>query len=167
MSQALHNEFAPDSIEARDLAHLLHPNTNLGQLHGDGPAVHARAEGVYLWDNQGKQYIEGMAGLWCTALGYGEEELARVAAEQMRKLSYSQLFAGKTNRAERPARREDQVDDAVRGRARLLRPVRFRRQRHPGQADVVLPQPHRQAGTQEDHFPAAAVTTALPSPRGA
>ncbi|MFM7119087.1 MAG: aminotransferase, partial [Gammaproteobacteria bacterium] len=39
----------------------------------------------------------GMAGLWCTALGYGEEELVRVAADQMRKLSYSQLFAGKSN----------------------------------------------------------------------
>jgi 4-aminobutyrate--pyruvate transaminase len=52
---------------------------------------------VYLWDNRGRQYIEGMAGLWCTALGYGEEELIRVAAESMRKLSYSQLFGSKTN----------------------------------------------------------------------
>ena len=51
----------------------------------------------YLTDNHGKQYLEGMAGLWCTAIGYGNEELSRVAAEQMKKLSYSQLFAGKTN----------------------------------------------------------------------
>ena len=93
----LHNEFAPDSIEARDLEHLLHPTTNLKAHASQGPAVHLKAEGVYLWDNRGKQYIEGMAGLWCTALGYGNAELARVAEEQMRKLSYSQLFAGKTN----------------------------------------------------------------------
>jgi 4-aminobutyrate--pyruvate transaminase len=93
----LHNEFAPDSVEAKDLRHMLHPTTNL-KLHAQkGPTVHARAEGVYLWDNHGKQYLEGMAGLWCTALGYGNEELADVAAEQMKKLSYSQLFAGKTN----------------------------------------------------------------------
>ncbi len=59
--------------------------------------VHERAQGVYLWDNHGKQYIEGMAGLWCTALGYGNAELAEVAAEQMHKLCYSQLFGGKTN----------------------------------------------------------------------
>jgi 4-aminobutyrate--pyruvate transaminase len=97
MADPLHNEFPPDSIEAKDLAHLLHPTTNLKQHQEHGPAVHARAEGVYLWDNRGRQYLEGMAGLWCTALGYGEEELARVAAEQMRKLSYSQLFGGKTN----------------------------------------------------------------------
>ena len=93
----LHNEFPADSIEAKDLAHLLHPTTNLKQHAQLGPTVHERAEGVYLWDNKGKQYLEGMAGLWCTALGYGNEELAAVAAEQMKKLSYSQLFAGKTN----------------------------------------------------------------------
>ncbi len=97
MAQLLHNEFAPDSIEARDLAHLLHPTTNLAAHQRTGPVVHERAQGVYLWDNQGKQYLEGLAGLWCTALGYGEPELARVAAEQMQKLSYSQLFGSKTN----------------------------------------------------------------------
>ena len=99
MSEAhpLHNEFAEGSIEAKDLKHVLHPTTNLKQHSQMGPTVHERAEGVYLWDNNGNQYIEGMAGLWCTALGYGNEELAAVAAEQMKKMSYSQLFAGKTN----------------------------------------------------------------------
>ena len=97
MADPLHNEFTPESLEAKDLRHLLHPTTNLAQHQQHGPAVHARAKGVYLWDNQGRQYLEGMAGLWCTALGYGEEELARVAQEQIRKLAYSQLFAGKTN----------------------------------------------------------------------
>ena len=97
MANVLHNEFPPDSLQARDLKHVLHPTTNLAAHLQNGPTVHARAQGVYLWDDQGKQYLEGMAGLWCTALGYGEEELVRVAAEQMRTLSYSQLFASKTN----------------------------------------------------------------------
>ena len=97
MADPLHNEFPPESIEAKDLRHLLHPTTNLADHHLRGPSVHERGEGVYLWDNRGKQYLEGMAGLWCTALGYGEEELARVAEAQMRQLAYSQLFGGKTN----------------------------------------------------------------------
>ena len=97
MAEPLHNEFPPGSLEAKDLEHLLHPTTNLKLHREQGPAVHARAKGVYLWDNHGKQYLEGLAGLWCTALGYGEEELARVAMEQMKSLSYSQLFAGKTH----------------------------------------------------------------------
>ena len=95
----LHNEFPEGSLEAKDLKHLLHPTTNLKQHAQQGPSVHDRAEGVYLWDSNGKQYLEGMAGLWCTALGYGNEELADVAAQAMKKLSYSQLFAGKTNEA--------------------------------------------------------------------
>ena len=97
MADPLHNEFPPESIEAKDLRHLLHPTTNLADHHLRGPSVHERGEGVYLWDNRGKQYLEGMAGLWCTALGYGEAELARVAETQMRQLAYSQLFGGKTN----------------------------------------------------------------------
>jgi len=97
VAKLLHNEFAPDSLQAKDLEYLLHPTTNLALHLEQGPMVQARAEGVYIYDDQGKQYLEGMAGLWCTALGYGEEELIRVASEQMRKLSYSQLFAGKTN----------------------------------------------------------------------
>ena len=97
MADPLHNEFPPESLEAKDLRHVLHPTTNLAQHHRQGPVVHERAEGVYLWDNRGRQYLEGMAGLWCTALGYAEPELARVAEAQMRKLAYSQLFAGKTN----------------------------------------------------------------------
>lgn len=97
MADPLHNEFPPGSLEAKDLEHLLHPTTNLKLHHEKGPSVHVKAKGIYLWDNHGKQYLEGMSGLWCTALGYGEEELVNVAAEQLRELSYSQLFAGKTN----------------------------------------------------------------------
>jgi 4-aminobutyrate--pyruvate transaminase len=97
MSEALHNIAPPGSIEAKDLEHLLHPTTNLKVHHEKGPTVHVEAKGVYLTDNKGKQYIEALAGLWCTALGYGEEELVRAAEEQMRKLSYSQLFGSKTN----------------------------------------------------------------------
>ncbi|NIP13434.1 MAG: aminotransferase class III-fold pyridoxal phosphate-dependent enzyme [Pseudomonadales bacterium] len=97
MADPLHNQFPPGSLEAKDLQHVLHPTTNLDQHRKVGPRVHDRAEGVYLWDAQGRQYLEGMAGLWCTALGYGEEELVNAAAEQMRKLSYSQLFGGRSN----------------------------------------------------------------------
>jgi len=76
---------------------MLHPNTNLAALHRGGPLVLVRGQGVYVWDNRGRQYLEAMAGLWCTTLGYGDEELARVAYEQMKKLSFSHLFTGKSH----------------------------------------------------------------------
>ncbi len=97
MTDRLHNAAPPGSLEARDLASLLHPATNLA-LHAQvGPLVLSRAEGVYIYGSDGRQYLEGMAGLWCAALGYGEEALIDAAVRQMRELSYSHLFAGRTH----------------------------------------------------------------------
>ncbi len=56
-----------------------------------------RGEGIHVWDDKGNQYIEGMSGLWCTSLGYGDEELARTAYEQIKQLSFAHLFAGKSH----------------------------------------------------------------------
>ena len=84
-------------LEALDLKRLFHPNTNLAAFHKSGPFVLSRAQGIHVWDNHGNQYIEGMSGLWCTSLGYGEEELAKTAYEQIKKLSFTHLFAGKSH----------------------------------------------------------------------
>jgi 4-aminobutyrate--pyruvate transaminase len=86
-----------EDLEALDLKRLFHPNTNLATHHATGPLVLSRAKGIRVWDNHGKEYIEGMAGLWCTSLGYGDEELAEAAAEQIRTLSFTHLFAGKSH----------------------------------------------------------------------
>ena len=98
------NEPAPDvclaeSIERKDQQHMLHPITNLQQLKEQGPVVHERAEGVYFWDNRGKQYLDGMSGMWCASLGYGNADLAATAAEQIRKLSYAPMVESRTNEA--------------------------------------------------------------------
>jgi 4-aminobutyrate--pyruvate transaminase len=84
-------------LEALDLKRLFHPNTNLATHHKGGPFVITRGQGIHVWDNHGNKYIEGMAGLWCTALGYGDEELAKTAYEQIKKLSFTHLFAGKSH----------------------------------------------------------------------
>jgi 4-aminobutyrate--pyruvate transaminase len=59
--------------------------------------VFEKGKGVRIYDERGKDYIEAMAGLWCTALGWGENELAETAAEQMRKLAFGHLFAGRSH----------------------------------------------------------------------
>jgi 4-aminobutyrate--pyruvate transaminase len=85
------------SLSQQDLDHLFHPCTDLAGHARSGPQIWTRGEGIYVYDSAGKKYLEGMAGLWCTALGYGEKELARVAAEQMETFCYGPLFAGKSN----------------------------------------------------------------------
>jgi 4-aminobutyrate--pyruvate transaminase len=85
------------NAQARDVQSLLHPYTNLVKLRETGPVIFERAKGIRIYDDTGKDYIEGMAGLWCTALGWGEEALVEAAAEQMRKLSYAHIFAGRSH----------------------------------------------------------------------
>jgi 4-aminobutyrate--pyruvate transaminase len=85
------------NLAVRDIETLVHPNTNLALLRETGPLVLERAKGVYVYDTDGKAYIEGVAGLWCTSLGYGNEELVEAAAQQMRKLSFAHLYNGRSH----------------------------------------------------------------------
>ena len=73
---------------------MLYPTTNPSAAE---QMVVARGEGPYIYDRSGKRYLEGMAGLWCTSLGYGNEEIIEVATQQMRELSFSHMFGGKTH----------------------------------------------------------------------
>jgi 4-aminobutyrate--pyruvate transaminase len=85
------------NLAVRDVETLVHPYVNLASFRETGPLVIERGQGVHVYDTAGKGYIEGMAGLWCTALGYGNEELVEAAAAQMRKLSFAHLFTGRSH----------------------------------------------------------------------
>ncbi|MCS0494835.1 aminotransferase [Ancylobacter sp. MQZ15Z-1] len=85
------------NLQARDVETLIHPYTNLASFRETGPLVLERGQGVWVYDVDGKPYLEGMAGLWCTSLGYGNEELVEAAATQMRKLPYTHIFGGKSH----------------------------------------------------------------------
>ena len=86
----------PNSMAARDIAHVMHPYTNLVKHESAGPLVIERGKGIYVYDDQGKEYIEGLAGLWCAGLGFSEAALVDAAVEQMRKLPYYHGFGHKT-----------------------------------------------------------------------
>jgi 4-aminobutyrate--pyruvate transaminase len=85
------------NMAVRDIETVIHPYTNLARHRDVGPLILNEAKGVYVYDDKGRKYIEGLAGLWCTALGYGNEELVEAAANAMRKLSYTTIFSGKSH----------------------------------------------------------------------
>lgn len=58
-----------------------------------------RGEGIYVYDDKGNKYLEGLAGLWCSALGYGNEELISAITQQLKTLSYSHMFGGRTHQS--------------------------------------------------------------------
>ncbi|MDE1173314.1 MAG: aminotransferase [Parvibaculaceae bacterium] len=81
----------------RDIETVLHPYTNLDSFRTSGPTIIERGEGIYVWDSEGNKYIEGMAGLWCTSLGYSEKELIEAAHQQFQQLPFSHVFGGKSH----------------------------------------------------------------------
>lgn len=80
------------AIRASDAAHHWHPFSDTKALAAEGARVIVKAKGSTLWDSEGNEILDGMAGLWCVNIGYGRKELADVAAKQMMELPYYNTF---------------------------------------------------------------------------
>ena len=80
-----------------DAGHHIHPFTQTEALNREGVRVITRAKGIYLWDSDGEKLIDGMSGLWCVQVGYGNKELARAGCEALNTLPYYNHFFKTTN----------------------------------------------------------------------
>ena len=85
-----------NSPASRDIAFHMHPYTNPSMLADAGPHIMAKGSGVFVHDDNGKPFYEGMSGLWCTSLGFSEPELVKAAINQFNQLPFYHSFAGKT-----------------------------------------------------------------------
>ncbi len=79
-------------LQEMDKSHHLHPFTDHKELHEQRSRVISRADGVYIYDADGKQILDGMSGLWCVNTGYGQAEIIEAANEQMKELAYYNSF---------------------------------------------------------------------------
>ncbi|NKD88596.1 aminotransferase class III-fold pyridoxal phosphate-dependent enzyme [Haematospirillum sp. 15-248] len=86
-----------NTLRDADLRHVLHPYTNLVAHEKKGPFVIVRGEGVRVFDEAGKEYIEGMSGLWCASLGFTQPRLRDAAMRQMDTLPFFHQFASKSH----------------------------------------------------------------------
>ncbi len=83
------------TLLARDLDHLIHP-LHSPKAHQEGH-VWVSGEGALLVDADGRQYLDGLSGLWNVAVGHGRKELAQAAKQQMEDLAYCSAYAGSSN----------------------------------------------------------------------
>ncbi len=86
------------SLQEKDIHYQLHPYTNARLHQEQGPLIIERGEGVFVYDEQGKDYIEGMSGLWSAALGFSNQRLIRAAQQQLETLPFYHLFSHKAHR---------------------------------------------------------------------
>ena len=89
--------FGANSAAARDIANVMHPYTDLKMHQEIGPMVISRGKGVRVFDENGRDYIESVAGLWCASLGFDNERLVQAAVTQMRKLPFYHGFTAKSH----------------------------------------------------------------------
>lgn len=89
------NQYDTKAITDSDKAHFLHP----WQLFDtdDSPLPIAAAVGPYLYDSDGKRYLDAVGGLWCTNIGLGRDEMADAIADQVRQMAYASPFVDMTN----------------------------------------------------------------------
>ncbi|WP_448955398.1 aspartate aminotransferase family protein [Labrys neptuniae] len=84
--------FGNNSGAARDIASVIHPYTNLSAHETVGPLLISRGEGIHVFDDSGRSYVEAMAGLWCASLGFSEKRLAEAAYAALNQLPFYHQF---------------------------------------------------------------------------
>ena len=88
--------FLGNSDYSRDVEYHLHSYTHPKTLSDEGPHILTKGDGIHVYDETGKKFIEGMSGLWCASLGFSEKEIINTITEQLNKLPFYHSFAGKT-----------------------------------------------------------------------
>jgi 4-aminobutyrate--pyruvate transaminase len=89
--------FKPNSLAGRDVASQLHSQTNPTRFEENGPLIVTRGEGIRVFDDAGKPYIDAMAGLWCATLGFNNQRLAAAANRQYGELGFYHTFFNRTH----------------------------------------------------------------------
>ena len=87
-----YQNYSLEQLQHIDAAHHLHPFTDHKDLRAAGSRMITRAAGPFIYDSEGNEILDGMAGLWCVNVGYGRDELAEVAYVQMKELPYYNSF---------------------------------------------------------------------------
>ena len=142
----------PNSLAARDIAYYFHPATNARRHEQVGPMMIERGEGIYVFDDQGKQYIEGLAGLWSVAVGFGEPRLVKAAARADGQAAFLSLLLAQIASRRDQARRAAGRDGARHGES-AFHLVGVGGQRPHDEDDLVLQQRARPSAEEEDHRP--------------
>jgi putrescine aminotransferase len=87
-----YKNFTTEQLQAIDNKHHIHPFTDSKELRAESAMIVTKCDGPYVYTSEGKEILDGMAGLWCCNLGYGREDLAKAAYDQLVEMPYYNTF---------------------------------------------------------------------------
>ena len=76
----------------KDRDHNIHPWTDFSSFKDEGSLVMSHSDGAYVFDSDGNRFMDGIGGLWCVNIGYGNDEMAEAIADQARQIPYYSTF---------------------------------------------------------------------------
>ena len=85
-------QYDTEDLWRKDRDHNIHPWTDFATFKEEGSLVVAESEGCYVYDSEGNRFLDGIGGLWCVNIGYGNEEMAQAIADQARRMTYYSTF---------------------------------------------------------------------------
>lgn len=88
------DDYDQETLNQWDRKHLIHPATNYAEQVQKDPLIIERGEGCTVWAPSGKEYLDGVAGLWLLNVGYGREEIVEAVRDQMSRLPFFPIFFG-------------------------------------------------------------------------
>lgn len=91
------DRYNTNELWRKDRDHVIHPWADFSVFKEKGSMVIAESQGAYIYDADGKRYLDGIGGIWCVNIGYGREEMAATIAEQTMRLAYANPFTDTTN----------------------------------------------------------------------
>lgn len=93
----MNKEHDPLSLWQKDRDHFIHPYTDFATFQDTGSQVISQAAGVHVWDSEGVEYLDAIAGLWCVNIGHGREEMADAIRDQVLQMQYFNPFGHSSN----------------------------------------------------------------------
>ena len=85
-------KYDTQALRQKDIDHNIHPWTNFASFKDEGSLVMSHSDGAYVFDSDGNKFIDGIGGLWCVNIGYGNDEMAQAIADQVRQIPYYSTF---------------------------------------------------------------------------
>ena len=90
-------KFTPAELKHENAQHFLHPMSHPGSYKATPPDIVVRGEGSWIWDVDGKKLVDGVGGLWCANLGFGQKDIRDAIVAQLDELPFYNTWRGATH----------------------------------------------------------------------